>query len=335
MKGIIRAFIKSLCYLVGLVCGLILAVLLVLSICFSLMRLNSDLEVLPNSEGIKQELGRVSPVIVEIKLNGVIASNYNTAERIKNILIECENGSIKDRVKGILLYVNSPGGELFNVHEIYAALSSWKRKTLCPIYVYVEGLCASGAYYISCAADKICTNDISLIGSIGVISTPFFNVKEALNKIGINSLVLSAGKDKASLSPFKEWTEEEKESRQKLLNFFYSNFLNIVLQNRKLVTKELLIKEIGANVFPPKEALNYGLIDEIVLSRDVVLYNLVKELGIQDDYRVVSFDKEQMLKKIFSSVRSSPLLSGKIKHELITSEVNSHLNYEYLYVQDS
>ena len=335
MKVIIRAFIKSLGYLLGLVFGLSLAILLVLSICVSLMKLHSDLEVLPNSEGIKQDLGKTSPIILEIKLHGVIASSYNTAEKIKSVLLECENSQIKDRVKGILLCVNSPGGEVFNANEIYSTLNSWKKRTLCPVYVYVEGLCASGAYYISCAADKIYTNDISLIGSIGVTSSPFFNVKEALAKIGIDSLVLSSGKDKSSLSPFKEWTESEKESRQNLLDFFYSNFLDVVLKSRKQLTRELLVKEIGANVFPPKMALDYGLIDEINVTRDIVLYDLVKELGIQDDYRVVSFDKEQMLKKFFSAVSSSPLFSGKMKHELIMNETNSHLNYEYLYGQDS
>lgn len=331
----VKAFIKSLGYLLGLVFGISLALLLVFSICFGLIRLNSDLEILANSEGIKQELGKTSPVIVEVKLQGIISATYNTAEKIKEILSECENGQIKNRVKGILLYVNSPGGEVFNSYEVYSALKSWKRKTLCPIYVYVEGLCASGAYYISCIADKIYTNDISLVGSIGVTSSPFFNVKDALVKIGISTLVLSAGKDKVGLSPFQEWTEAEKETRQNLLDFFYSNFLDVVLQNRKQITKSFLVNDLGANVVPPKQALDCGLVDEIGASRDIVLYDLVKEVGIQDDYRVVSFDKEQMLKKFFSVTSSSPLFSGKIKHELIVPEFDSHLNYGYIYEQDS
>ncbi|MFI5264393.1 MAG: S49 family peptidase, partial [Candidatus Kapaibacterium sp.] len=90
--------------------------------------------------------------------------------------VESQEGDFKNnRVKGILLYMDTPGGYSTDSDTIYRLLMEYKKQYKVPIYAYVDGLCASGGMYIAITADKIMASDTSLIGSIGVIAPTFMN----------------------------------------------------------------------------------------------------------------------------------------------------------------
>lgn len=98
--------------------------------------------------------------------------------------------------EGIILFIDSPGGGVYESDEAYLALLDYKEQTGRPVYAYMGQLAASGGYYIACAADYIMANRNTLTGSIGVISGQVFDITELLQKTGIKSETIHAEKTK-------------------------------------------------------------------------------------------------------------------------------------------
>ncbi len=278
--------------------------------------LPSNVKVLADASGSRKKLSSSHPVILEISFDGEIGKDKLTGKNIEDLLLDTREDALKDRVKGILLVIDSPGGGVNDSDRIYRLLKKYREQYNIPIYAYVNGLCASGGYYISCAANKIYASNISLIGSIGVLSwPPFMNVTDTMKKIGVNALTLIAGTDKDQLNPFRDWKPDEQKHYQSLINFFYNDFVQVVSQNRS-IPKEKIINELGAKVFPAPEAISLGLADVGESSRNETLTALVNAAGIKDKYQVVGYESESWWKKLVKEESDSPLLTGKIKHEL-------------------
>src|SRR5690606_9333623 len=134
---------------------------------------------------------------------GTESFNMNT---FRAQLMESREGIFeKSPVVALLLHIQSPGGTVIDADGIYRAIKAYKAQHNIPVYAYVDGLCASGGMYIAAAADKIFASDVSLIGSVGVISPPTFNFTKTMEKLGIEALTLSAGIGKDDLNPFRPW----------------------------------------------------------------------------------------------------------------------------------
>lgn len=143
---------------------------------------NFTVEVLADADGKRKSLSS-EPVILRINLNGVIGLDGLEQEHIRNLLIESREGLLEnDLVKGVLLYMQTPGGTVMDADGIYRAIKAYKAQYKVPVYAYVDGMCASGGMYISAAADKVLASDVSMIGSIGVIAPSILNVSQLLEK---------------------------------------------------------------------------------------------------------------------------------------------------------
>ncbi len=186
----IKSFFVTLFAVFGFGFGLIPLILLL----SSLSNLEEDLQVktsytptiVANANDSRKVLSNDSPVIFKLDIDGVIGTESLNTKSIVQQLIESREGQLKDgRVKGILLHINSPGGTVTDSNGIYTALKEYKKRYNVPVYAYVDGMCASGGMYIACAADKIYATDVSVIGSVGVMMTPFFNVTQLMEKIGV------------------------------------------------------------------------------------------------------------------------------------------------------
>src|SRR5690606_22323692 len=115
---------------------------------------------------------------LQINVHGVIgdAKSGIDTKMAQNILLDSRTGDFKnERGKGILLHMNTPGGTVVDSDNIYRMLKTYKERYKVPVFAFVDGLCASGGMYISCAADKVYAGPASIIGSVGVIIGPFFN----------------------------------------------------------------------------------------------------------------------------------------------------------------
>ncbi len=290
---------------------------------------------LPDLNGNSQILSPSSPAILRINIQGVIGTKEGvTAEDIEAQLIDSQKGLLKDkRIKGILLYLKTPGGSALDSDTIYRLLLSYKEKFNIPIYAYVDGLCASGGMYIGCSADRIYSSTVGMIGSIGVVIGPFFNVTDALQKLGIESKTITQGKDKDMMSPFRKWKEGEDQSLVRIGSYLYEVFVDIVLKHRPRINRQKLLHEYGAQVFDPPTAEELGYIDVADSSYKEALLDLLHKSDIdpKKPYQIVELkSKKQWLSDLLRG--HSPLTSGRVVHEFSIGNFDSKANgFSYLY----
>jgi signal peptide peptidase SppA len=218
---------------------------------FAKIKPQNSLLILPDAEGNKEWLSKSAPVLLQISIAGTIGKEDLSLEQIETQLTESKMGDLrKDRVKGILLKIDSPGGSATDSDAIYRRLKAYKAKHGIPIYAYVEGICASGSFLVACASDKIFASPTSIVGSVGVMwMLPFFNVHKVLEKWEIDVKTFSEGKHKDHLNPFRPWHPGEDSDLKNLLSHAYSRFVDLVSKERPKLTQEKLIHEIGAQIY--------------------------------------------------------------------------------------
>lgn len=330
----LRALVVACFSVIGIALGLLLfAVLLGAFSTTSETKLSTSTteEILPNAKNERKYLSSTAPVILQVNVDGIIGTDHLSEKSIKKQLIESQEGDLKDRVKGLLVYINTPGGTVFDADGIYRTIKAYKEKYKVPVYAHVDGLCASGGMYVASAADKIYTTDVSLIGSVGVVAPTFMNVVKLLEKIGVDTLTISAGQDKDAMNPFRLWKPGEENNYKEIINYYYDHFVNIVTTNRPEVNREKLIQEYGARVYPAQIAQQFGFIDKGDASLSETLTELLKVANIEDDhYQVIKLEKKDWWSTLFSS--DSVLFTGKVKHEISGLSWDSALQNQFLYL---
>jgi protease-4 len=191
-----------------------------------------------------------------------------------------------DSVKGILLIVNSPGGDVVASEKLARKVEEVAKKK--PVVVYVEDLCASGAYMASVPADYIVAEKHSIVGSIGVIMGTMHYYK-LMEKLGVNVTVIKAGKYKDIGSPYRPMTDEEKEYLQKMINSMYIDFVEWVAEHRNLTINETL-KIADGKIYTGEDAVKVGLVDEIGTEEDAL--NKLEELANVSEPTIVEYGLE-------------------------------------------
>lgn len=291
-------------------------------------------KIAPNAYGIREALPKDTPVILKLNIEGVIGTEFLSTETITRQLIESREGSLKgDRVKAILLKINTPGGTVVDSNGIYLAIKRYKEMYNVPVYAYVDGICASGGMYIACAADKVLASDVSLIGSVGVVTPPFFNYSQLLEKLGVKALTICAGACKDDLNPTRPWKENEGEAYKYIIDYYYDHFVNLVASHRPGLNKNNL-NELGARVFPAAIAQEHGYVDESDYSEGMALLDLLKQAGIEDEkYQVITFESKNWLARLLASDETMSIFQGKIKHQIeLTPELDARLRDQFLYL---
>ena len=197
----------------------------------------------------------VGPKVAVIDIVGMISRSETVIEQIH------QYRDNKD-VKAIILRIDSPGGSVAPVQEIYSELSKLNK----PIVASMGGTATSGGYYIACAADQIVANPGTLTGSIGVIMQ-FMKMKGLYDKVGIDQQVVKSGKFKDVGSPVRDLTEEEQQLLQDTIDDVHTQFVDAIFEGRKTVAKDLTREEIVAladgRIFSGNQALAHNLIDRL------------------------------------------------------------------------
>ena len=188
----------------------------------------------------------------KIELNGPIMDVSKTLEDI-------QKAKEDKNIKGILFVVNSPGGAVAPSVELAYAIKELKE--IKPVVVYASGVIASGSYYASIWADKIIANPGSIVGSIGVIMQGV-NAEELMEKIGISTQTVKAGKYKESGTPTRKWFDYEEKQLQDVINDTYNMFISDVASARNLDVKNHTLFA-DAKIFTSKQAKEVGLVDEV------------------------------------------------------------------------
>jgi len=329
----IRSFFKTFFVILGIFCALI--PIFLISISTSKEKdfgIKNIVSYLPNDSGDKNILPMSSPVILRLNIEGIIGKDHLTQAAIKSQLIESRDGVLKNnRVKGIFIHINTPGGGVTDSDGIYRLLLEYKKLYNVPIYAYVDGLCASGGMYVASSCDKIYSSPTSIVGSVGVIFGPFFNIKDTLNKIGILTETLTQGKDKDTFSPFKKWSENEGEMIEPIIQYMYNRFISIVSAARPKLTIDKLKNEYGAHVFNAQKACEIGYTDGWDVEYNSALRELVKEANIKPDekYQLVELKpKRAWFNELIKG--ASNLMKGKITHEIQIGPEKAD-NFSFIY----
>jgi protease-4 len=182
--------------------------------------------------------------------------------------------------QGVVLRINSPGGSPVQAGEINDEIRRLRGKYPdTPIYAVVEEICASGAYYVAVAADKIYVDKASLVGSIGVIMSGF-GFTGTMEKLGVERRLLTAGENKGFMDPFSPVAESQKEYAQVLLNTIHQQFINVVRQGRDKRLKETPELFSGL-VFVGQKSVELGLADALG-NVDYVAREVIKAEDIVD-----------------------------------------------------
>ena len=229
--------------------------------------------------------------IAVVSVEGIISSDmlertdYGMVEYIKD---ELKLASQDDRVKAVVLKVNSPGGEVLASDEISKAITKFQKESGKPVVVSMGSLAASGGYYVSAPCRWIVANELSITGSIGVIMHTY-NYRGLMNKVGLRPLVYKSGrfkdmlsgeKDLDKLSPQEgEEFQEEQKMVQDLIGETFSKFKTVVAEGREQANeknqqnkdKESRGQPLAQNwekyadgrVLSGKEAYDLGLVDEL------------------------------------------------------------------------
>ena len=181
-----------------------------------------------------------------------------------------------DNNQGILLYVDSPGGTVYESEELYLKLKEYKERTDRPVWDYMAHYAASGGYMISMASDKIYANPNTTTGSIGVIMSGY-DMSGLYEKLGIRYISITSGENKDS----SKMTEEQIAIYQGQVDEYYK-FVSIVSEGRGMTEEEIKALADG-RVYTANQALNNGLIDEISLYEDMTMA-MCSELGVYEFY---------------------------------------------------
>ncbi|MFV0340605.1 MAG: S49 family peptidase [Parachlamydiaceae bacterium] len=321
-RASVRALITTFAKWIGILAALILLIYYVNNLEESELEISTDFseEIQPNAEGVRKKQTSTAPVILEVHINGVIGTEGLEQKDLEKLLVESRENSLKNnRVKAILLRLNTPGGGAADADGMYRALLEYKKRYNVPVYGYIDGICASGGVYVSCAADELYASDVSLIGSVGVITSSFLNFSKTMDKIGVDALTIYAGKGKDELNPLRPWKEGESDNIKDVIDATYKNFVAVVSKNRPKLTSDVLTKETGAKIFIANDALQLGFIDGLASGRDEVLKKLLVKLSIEDDfYQVVSLSSTNWYNQLFKA--ESPLFTGKITHHFLNSD---------------
>lgn len=340
--SVIRSFVSGIFSLLGMGLGLLLVIVIIAGAAAGVGKAKDnepeivytyDAEVMPNADYVRKEPTSETPLILRIDINGIIGTELLSRQTVEEQLIESRERFFKDgQVKALLLFIDSPGGTVTDADGIYRAIKAYKEHFKVPVYAHIDGLCASGGMYIAAAADKVYASEASLIGSIGVLSPSFMNFSQLMEKVGVQSLTLSAGKGKDDMNPLRPWKPGEQDALQSIIAYYYQEFVNIVVAGRPGVNKEKLINDYGAKIFPAKVAQEYGFIDDSGYSVSQTLKLLVQQAGITDDnYAVIRLQSNNWLSTLFNS--HFGLLTGKITHKVsLSPELEPELMNQFLYL---
>ena len=225
--------------------------------------------------------------IAIIEISGMIND-----QAVESPIKELETASKDEHVKSVILRVNSPGGEVFGTERLYRAILKYKEDSKKPVIVLMDGLAASGAFWISMPADRIFATKNSITGSIGVIMQTFV-LTGLMKEWGVEPITFKTGALKDAGSMFREMTEEDKAEIKRLMDGWYNEFLQVILTNRgeKVGGEEKLRAVADGRVVLGEEALKLGFVDEIGFMDNAI--ESAKQLGkITGKARVIRYQRQ-------------------------------------------
>lgn len=278
-----------------MIAALVLGFLLLLSVLGSFV--GAFFDVIASAEGIGGETrlqevtiehNRASDKIAVIPVEGIISSGFGQGYSVVELIEDqLKLAGKDDRVKAVLLKVNSPGGEVLASDDIYNAILKFQNEHNKPVIASMGSLAASGGYYVSAPCRWIVANELTITGSIGVIMHGY-NYRGLMNKVGLRPMVFKSGRFKDMLSGEKDLEkltpaekadmEEEEAMMTRMVNETFDRFKTVVAEGRKFSSNRNQLNKDGSTgrplsdkwasladgrILSGKEAHEHGFVDEL------------------------------------------------------------------------
>ncbi len=242
----------------------------------------------------KDSFGGFGDKIAVVDLEGVILSPKDVVEQLRKFADDSS-------VKAIVLHVNSPGGGAAASEEIYREVLRIRDQKKKRIVASIETVGASGAYYVSSAANKIFADNASIVGSIGVIAE-WYNYEELMKWAKLQQITLKAGEFKDTGSPTRPMTPDERAYMQGLIDNMHVQFIHSVAVGRKMTDDQVRALANG-KVWTGEEAVPLKLIDQVGDFR-AAIEDTAKSVGIKGEPTLVhpEKDRKSVLDLLFGDV---------------------------------
>lgn len=263
--------------------------------------------------------------IAVLYANGEIDGNSDSSMDSEEIVAELNKLAKNDKVKAVVIRVNSPGGSAFGSEQMWYAAQQLKKEK--PVVVSMGAYAASGGYYMSCMADTIVAESTTLTGSIGIFGM-MPNVEGLTDKIGLDIDVVKTHNYSDFGNVFKPMTQSEKNIMQNYVNRGYDLFVKRCAEGRGMPEEK--IREIAeGRVWLGKNAVELGLVDVIGGLDDAIA--IAAGMVDLDVYSVTSYPKKKTLMEMFTGDFMNTISMRILKNKL---GGDAELLDQYLYMKN-
>lgn len=263
--------------------------------------------------------------IAVLYANGDIDGNSDSSMDSEEIVKELNKLAKNDKVKAVVLRVNSPGGSAYGSEQMWYAAQQLKSKK--PLIVSMGAYAASGGYYMSCMADTIVAENTTLTGSIGIFGM-MPDIQGLTDKLGLDVDIVKTHNYSDLGNVFRPMTQNEKNLMQNQVNRGYDLFVKRCADGRGI--PENRIREIAeGRVWLGKDALNLGLVDVIGGLDEAV--EIAAEKADLDVYAVSSYPKKKTLVEMFTGDFINNVSLKILKNKL---GGDAELFNQYLYLKN-
>jgi protease-4 len=252
-------------------------------------------------------LGTSGPKILMVDLDGVLSEEEeqgslgfggreSAVARVREQLEVARNDS---EVRALLLRLQSPGGTVTASDIIYREILRFKQETKRPVVAQCMGVCASGAYYVAMAADRVLAHPTSVTGSIGVIFSGL-SLAGLMEKIGVEDQTLTSGVFKDAGTPLRRMRPEERAQLQSVVDDLYARFLEVVRQGRPGLDPAEVARLADGRVYSARQAQEAGLVDGLGYLPDAV-EEVKRSAGLEEAQVVVYHRAREWRENLYSS----------------------------------
>ncbi len=259
------------------------------------------------------------PIVPVVRMSGVIAaSGMRRGISLESVEPQLKKAFSVSGAKAVALIINSPGGSPVQSALIGSRIRDLAKRADLPVLAFCEDVAASGGYWLAVSADEVYANAASIIGSIGVISGGF-GFDKAIEKLGVERRVYTAGNNKAILDPFKPENPDDVARLKALQTEIHNQFIAHVTDRRgaKLTGDE---KDLFSGAFwTGATAATFGLIDGLGECRQIV----TERFG--DDTELMMIEPKRKLLSGIGGLSGS-LASGIIDEAAEVAIERAHLS---------
>ncbi len=208
----------------------------------------------------------VDGMIINKNRSGFLQAGENPVSLLHEKLYKAQED---DKVKAVVLRINSPGGTVSASEAMYYMLKQFKEKSKKPVVACMLDVAASGGYLLAVGCDEIVAQPSTITGSIGTIYQ-MMSFKGTMDKIGVQALAIKSGDLKDMSSPLKDFDRADQKVLTEMINTYYDAFLDAILENRDNLDRDTLKTLADGRVYTATQALDHGLIDHLGYPEDAV-----------------------------------------------------------------